>query len=383
MQTAPALSSHKHWDLAAAIAAVTVFGLSIGQGVPLLSLLLEARGTDAMLNGLNAAAAFIGVLIGPLLAPLGVRWIGMRWFLLACFALDIATFLLLNVFRDIQAWFVLRGLLGLIGSSVFTASEAWINLLAGDHGRGRIIGLYIAALSAGFGAGPLLLTFTGTQGWPPFLANGAITALAALPLLGASASTHAIARERGTHPFRMFARAPLIVSTAALFGAYEASFATLLPIWGVRTGLGVSLAAATISAMNFGSVAWQWPIGLLSDRTTRLTTLRLCAAVGLLGAILLATTHAPAPLLLALLAVWGGVAAAIYPVGLTMAGDRFRGSDLLSVNAAIIIAYGLGAILGPSMAGAAMDIWNPQGVLFFFIALFAGFIPVTFIWRSA
>jgi len=369
----------RHWDLVAAIASVTVFGLSIGEGAPLLSLLLEARGTDAMLNGLNAASAFIGVMVGPLLAPLGVRRVGLRGFLLACFALDIVTFLLLPVFDSLAAWFVLRGLMGLIGSSVFTASEAWISLLAGDAGRGRVVGLYAAALSAGFGIGPLLLVFTGTHGWSPFVANAVITAVAALPLLGASASAQGLDGEHGSHPFRMFARAPLIVIAVALFGTYESALLTLLPIWGVRVGFSVTLAAATLTAVYIGSVAWQWPIGLLSDKTARLTVLRGCAGVGLLGAIVLATTRLPAPALLAVLALWGGVVGAIYPIALSMAGDRFRGRDLLSVNAAIIMAYGLGALIGPGLAGAAMDFCNPQGLLFFFIALFAGFLPATFI----
>ena len=71
----------------------------------------------------------------------------------------------------------------MVGSSIFTSGEAWINQLAGDVGRGRIIGIYAAALSAGFGIGPLILSLTGIEGWPPFLVNAAITALATLPLL--------------------------------------------------------------------------------------------------------------------------------------------------------------------------------------------------------
>ena len=180
----PTSARERRWGLAAAIASVTVFGLSIGQGAPLLPLLLEARGIDVTLNGLNAGAAFVGVIVGPLLAPRCVRWLGIRNFLLVCFALDIALTLALKVFDSIAAWFVLRALLGLVGSSVFTTGEAWINLLAGDEGRGRIIGLYAAALSAGFGIGPLVLSLTGIEGWSPFVANAAITAVATLPLLG-------------------------------------------------------------------------------------------------------------------------------------------------------------------------------------------------------
>src|SRR5580692_9579221 len=176
--------TQRRWSLAAAIASVTVFGLSIGQGSPLMSLLLESRGSDATLNGLNAGASFAGVIVGPLLAPICVRLLGVRNFLLLCFGADIALFTAMKPFHSVPDWFALRLLMGLIGSSIFTSTEAWINQLAGDVGRGRILGIYAAALAAGFGIGPLVLSLTGIQGWPPFLANAAITALAALPLLG-------------------------------------------------------------------------------------------------------------------------------------------------------------------------------------------------------
>ena len=55
--------------------------------------------------------------------------------------------------------------------------------------------------------------------------------------------------------------------------------------------------------------------------------------------------------LFALLFVWGGIASGIYPVALSMAGDRFRGGELVSVNAAMIMAYGLGALVGPPLGG--------------------------------
>ena len=60
----------------------------------------------------------------------------------------------------------------------------------------------------------------------------------------------------------------------------------LLPIWGVRIGLSVRLAAATLSAVYFGSIVLQVLIGWLSDRLSRLAALRLCGVVGLLGAML-------------------------------------------------------------------------------------------------
>jgi MFS family permease len=373
----PATSSERRWSLAAAIASVTVFGLSIGQSAPLLSLLLEARGIDVTLNGLNAGAAFLGVIVGPLLAPRCVRWLGIRNFLLVCFSLDMTLVLALKVFDSVAAWFALRALLGLVGSGIFTSGEAWINLLAGDVGRGRIIGLYAAALSAGFGIGPLLLSVTGIEGWSPFIANAAITALAGLPLLGVGNLSRAFGRERGASPLTMFARAPVILGAVAMFGLYEAALMTLLPIWGVRIGLSERLAAATLSAVYFGSIVLQVLIGWLSDKLPRIAALRLCGVVGLLGAILVVNVAASPPTLFCVLFVWGGIASGIYPVALSMVGDRFRGTELVTVNAAMIIAYGLGALAGPALGGVAMDIRNPQGLLWLFALLFACLLAAT------
>src|ERR1700732_1676797 len=102
----------RRWNLAAAISSVTVFGMGIGLGGPLLSLTLEARGIGATLNGLNAASTFLGVIVGPLLAPRAVRRFGIRRLLLGCFAIDIALFLLMKAVDSIGAWFLLRMMLG-------------------------------------------------------------------------------------------------------------------------------------------------------------------------------------------------------------------------------------------------------------------------------
>jgi MFS family permease len=375
----PEPARERRWSLAAAIASVTVFGLSVGQAGPLLSLLLEQRGTDATLNGLNAGATFIGVIVGPMLAPRLVRRFGIRDFLLVCFGLDIALFLAMKPVDSIVDWFVLRPLGAAVGSSIFTAGEAWINQLAGDVGRGRIIGIYAAALSAGFGLGPLILSVTGISGWPPFVANAAISALAAVPLLGVRRAADAFGGEGAASPVRMFGRAPGIMATVAVFGLYEAALMNLLPIWGVRSGLSERLTAATLSAVYFGSIVLQIVIGWLSDRISRIVALRLCGAVGLAGAALLANVPVPPPSLFVVLFIWGGMASGIYPVALSIAGDRFRGGELVSVNAAMIIAYGLGALMGPPLGGIAMDIRNPQGLLWLFVILFSALVAALLI----
>jgi MFS family permease len=360
-------------SLVAAIASVAVFGIGIGQSAPLLSLLLETRGTDVALNGISAAAAFVGVILGPWIAPAAVRRAGITNFLLLCFALDITLFLSMKAFNGIGPWFVLRFLLGLVGANIFTASEAWINMLAAGERRGQIVGLYAGTLAAGFAIGPLILSITGVIGWAPFIVNACITAVASLPLLAVRSSTTEFATQTRATIHSIFARAPLILSAVALFGLYESALMTLMPVWGVRTGLSDRFAAATVSGVYLGSLALQVPLGMISDRLSRRTALRLCGIVGLVGAAFLPLLSARHIWLFALLFAWGGIASGIYPIALSMAGDRFHDAELVAANAALISAYGLGALAGPALGGLAMDAWNPHGLPAFFVVLFLGF----------
>jgi MFS family permease len=368
-----AAPGNRSWSLAAIIAAVTVFGVTIGLAGPLMSLTLEGRGVEATLNGLNAGTAFLGVILGPLLTPRCVRLFGLRNFLLTCFAIDFAVFPMMRVFDSVAAWFILRVVLGMVGSSIFTASEAWITILAGNAARG----IYAASLSAGFACGPLVLSLTGIEGWLPFIVGNAITALACVPLLAVGNSANDLGRGRGRSPLRMFGKAPLLLLTVALFGLYEQSLLALLPVWGVRIGLSRTVAATSLSAIFIGAILLQWPVGLLSDRVGRFTALRACGAIALCGAILLATMTLSTPALFCLLFLWGGSAAAIYPVALSMAGDRFQGSEMMAVNAAMIIAYGLGSLIGPTLGGLAIDLGGPAGLPQLFILLFAAFLLAT------
>jgi MFS family permease len=375
-------SAERRWSLAAAISCVTVFGLGIGLGGPLLSLMLEARGIDTTLNGLNAASTFVGVIVGPLLTPRLVRGLGLRPLMIGCLAADAALFLLMKTFDGFATWLFFRGALGLFGSTLFTATEALINVTASDKQRGRVIAFYAASLSAGFGVGPLLLSLTGFHGWTPFLAGAALNLLAAVPLIFVHDATRDLGSGPRVHPLQTFLRAPEIVLAAGMFGLYETAVLALLPIWGVRIGFDARLSASALSAIYFGAIALQIPIGWLSDRMSRLAALRLCGLSGMLGAALVpllaeATANASIPLFV-LLFLWGGLTSGLYPVALSIIGDRFRNAELVSANAALITAYGLGSLVGPVIGGAAMDVWNPHGLLVVLALIFALFLAITF-----
>jgi len=82
----------------------------------------------------------------------------------------------------------------------------------------------------------------------------------------------------------------------------------------------------------------------------------------------------------ALLFVWGGVVAALYTVGLAHLGSQLSGHDLASANAAFVLCYGIGMVIGPQAIGIGMDMFGPHG-FGWSLALFFGFYMVVAVGR--
>jgi MFS family permease len=73
-----------------------------------------------------------------------------------------------------------------------------------------------------------------------------------------------------------------------------------------------------------------------------------------------------------LLFVWGGVFVGIYTIMLAVVGSRFSGSELIGLYAAMGLVWGGGALLGPLLAGGAMQL-TLHGLPFFVAAACGAF----------
>ncbi len=84
--------------------------------------------------------------------------------------------------------------------------------------------------------------------------------------------------------------------------------------------------------------------------------------------------------LYAVLFVWGGSTGALYTVGLAHLGARFAGADLASANAAFVLLYNVGLVIGPPVAGGGMDALPPHGFPLSLAAFFALYVAIV-LWR--
>jgi MFS family permease len=371
---APAPANQR--NLIAACAAITVFGFAFGMTYPLLSLILESRGVTSDMIGINSAMLPIGILLfSPVIPALAARFGARNVAMIAALATAMAI-LSYKVFDTLSAWFLIRLLQGMTIATLFVLSEAWIVGSAGDHNRGKIVAIYASVLSASFGAGPLLISFIGIEGWTPFVLGAAVVTVGIIPFMFIREDTRSDPEETQPSSIMSFARkAPMLLAAVGAFAIFDAATLSLFPVYGVKNGLDIATAANILTAMILGNVLLQFPIGWLCDRFPPRLVMAGCALVTALTLMLL-------PLLLSSAWIWpllvlmGTTGYGVYTVSLVALGSRFSGHELINGSASFGIIWGFGALLGSISGGLTMlasaSHGLPIGLALIYLVLGAG-----------
>lgn len=364
-------------SIGAAIASISVVGIAIGLGMPLLSVILESRGFSATVIGANtAAAAAASIAAAPLATPLATRF-GVAPTMLAMILVSSFSFVSLY-FSPFWAWFPLRALLNFAFTVLFILSEFWISAAASPRRRGFVLGLYATVLSLGFAFGPWLFSQVGSEGFLPFGIAFMLMLMASLPVLAAIRESPRIMAADSDGRFTSYIfLVPMATAAVLVFGAVETGGLALFPVYGVRLGYSEAEAALLLTAVGLGNVILQIPLGMLSDRMRdRRHLLVICAVVGLAGMLALPLAEGNWSASAAILFVWGGVVAGLYTIGLAHLGAQLSGHDLASANAAFVLCYGIGMLLGPQAIGIGMDAFGPNGFAYVLAVFFAAYLTL-------
>jgi MFS family permease len=100
---------------------------------------------------------------------------------------------------------------------------------------------------------------------------------------------------------------------------------------------------------------------MIADRVSKIRLLFWFSLVGLFGALLLPGLAAQHEIYDASLFVSGGVVGGLYTVGLAALAEQFHGEKLAAANAAYVMMYALGMIVGPPLLGFGLDV-APHGL---------------------
>ena len=354
-------------SIAAVIASTVGVGISYGIGYPITALTLEQWGAPSWLNGLIGSAPALAILVCLPFFPKLVGWLGtIPAMALGCCLVG-AGFLLMPLFPSPEAWIVLRLVMGAGLALPWLVGETWINTVASDRTRGRMLALYAMALFGSFAIGPFILEQVGIDGWTPFLIGAGGILLAVVPLVLAAALAPRMPKHPETGVFGAVLLAPVAMIAGVVGGVLEFGHFVMLPIYALQTGAGESEALRLLSVFIVGGILLQFVVGWLADRASARTVL-----IG--GALLFALVAGGLPILsepwMRAVAVFimGGLGVGFYTLSLTHIGQRVRVHELAVANAAFLITYQVGAMVGPTIGGVAMGLWRPHGFVAAMIA---------------
>ena len=350
-------------NLVAACAAITVFGLAFGMSYPLLSLILEARGTSSAMIGVNASMGPLGILLASSVIPALAKRFGARRVTLIAAGFTAVTLLCFKLFDTLEAWFVIRLIQGMCIGVLFALSEAWIVKYAENDSRGRVVAIYSSILSASFGAGPLLVGWVGIEGWLPFAIGSVVLVLGMFPLSLVQEEQTQEPEEVAPSGIIDFApKAPMLLACVGVFAIFDAATLSLLPVYGIRNGLDLQASAGMLSALVLGNVVLQFPIGWFADRFPKRLVLAACALITTVFLVFLPfVIHSF--LLWPILILAGATGYGVYTVALASLGDRFSGTDLVNGSASFATMWGGGALFGSVTSGWALLALDSHGLI--------------------
>lgn len=336
-------------SVAVLLGATTVFYTSQG----LTHTLVPLRAGSGGVAGWVTSAYFAGFVFGAFHGARPARRVGHVRAFGALTALTVAAVLAFPLLPPLAAWLAVRLVHGAAVAALATVVEAWLSAAASAQTRGRVLAVYTGAVYAGFGVGPLLLSVYPHTGWEAFSLAAILLCAAGTPVLLWRVDAPLVPEAPRAGVRHVLRVAPFGLAVAAASGVAGGAFTGLGPLYAVELGLESAGVGRLMSVTVLGGVALQWGIGYASDRLDRAWVMvaTSAAATGL-GLALALTAGLPLGAVIALLVAFEGVQLSLYPLALAHANDRSPDElDTADLASALLLAYGIGAAVGPLLAG--------------------------------
>ena len=330
------------------------------------------------ITGVIMAGFSVGLLMGALFAVRIVAAVGhIRAF--AAFASIMSVAVLAHVlFIDPVTWFVLRVVAGFCMAGMVMVVESWVNERATNEMRGQILSLYMITNYLGAGLGQFMLLVGDPAQFQLFIIASMVYSFALVPILLTRASAPKPSSPQRMKFRELFAISPVGVIGTVCAGMANSSLYGMGAVFAKEIGLSIGEISAFMAAAILGGVTLQFPIGRLSDKFDRRTVLITASlATGLAALALIWATSQSVSTLFVTAAAYGAFSYTIYPLSASQVNDLAAPDRLVQVAAGLLIAYGIGASIGPIMAAQSMAVFGPAGFFLFIVGIISVLILFT------
>jgi MFS family permease len=262
-----------------------------------------------------------------------------------------------------SVWIVLRAVAGFAFAGAAMIVESWLAEASNSSNRGRVFGIYTMVLLGASTAGQLVLPLADTLTVFFFVVAAMLYSLSLVPTaISSSRAPQPLLRTRFDFP-GLWRNSPLAVIGAFMVGVSNSTFGTLGAVYAGEQGLPLTVITYFVSMPVLAGAIAQMPIGWLSDRFDRRWVLAGVALVALMVDVaFVLVPPSSVGMLFAMASVFGIAIFAMYPVLVAHANDHANLEDALLTSGALLMVFGVGSMIGPTMAGGLMGTIGPRGL---------------------
>ncbi|MBV6754704.1 MFS transporter [Pseudomonas chlororaphis] len=351
----------------------------IGSGLlsTYLALRLAAEHVDSLWVGALMAANYFGLVLGGKIGHRLIARVGHIRAYATCAGIVGAAVLGHGLIDWLPAWLFLRMIVGLGMMCQYMVIESWLNEQAEAKQRGVVFSGYMIASYLGLILGQMILVLHPALGLELLMAVAMCFALCLVPVAMTRRIHPAPLHPAPLEPRFFMKRVPQSLTTVLGAGVIVGSFYGLAPLYASQQGLTTEQVGLFMGCCIFAGFLVQWPLGWISDRYDRAMLIRSIAFLLALASLPLAImSHAPLEVLFASGFVVSLLQFCLYPLAVAFSNDHIEGDRRVSLTAMLLMTYGIGASIGPLVAGVLMKLFGSHMLYAFF-----SFFALMLVWR--
>ncbi|WP_449538859.1 MFS transporter [Ferdinandcohnia sp. Marseille-Q9671] len=339
------------------VSIVAISGFSQGMLLPLIAVIFENSGLSSTLNGLNATALYIGILLVSPFMEYPLRKYGYKPVIIFGGLLVVLSLALFPLWKSFWFWFVLRLLIGIGDHSLHFGTQTWITSFSPENKRGRNISLYGLFFGLGFAAGPLMMPLVNINETLPFILSSVLCLIAWFFLfllkneypdqeLGVNSIKETISRFSKAWKYAWVAFLPPLA-----YGFLESSLNGSFPVYGLRIDLDVTFVSILLTSFAVGSIITQLPLGILSDKFGRRNILMIVLFLGFISFTTASFLEHSTIGLWLCFTIAGMAVGSTFSLGISYMTDLMPRNLLPTGNLLCGICFSVGSLVGPFVGG--------------------------------
>lgn len=373
-------STFAFWIL---VSIVAISGFSQGMLLPLIAVIFEKSGISSGMNGMNATALYIGILLASPFMEQPLRKFGYKKIILIGGFMVVVALALFPLWQNFWFWLLLRFFIGIGDHALHFATQTWITSSSPEATRGRNLSLYGLFFGIGFAVGPLMTPLVNISPSLPFIISSAMCLVGWVFIF--ALKNEYPDNDEGVGSFKdtgkRFGQALKYGWVAFLpplsYGFLESSLNGIFPVYALRSGIEVSHVSILLTSFAVGGIITQLPLGMLSDRLGRRKVLIVILFLGFASFSAASFLEESFIGLFICFLSAGMVVGSTFSLGIAFMTDIMPKNLLPTGNLLCGIAFSLGSLTGPSIGGVIIQAFNQ--ISFFHIVsilLFAIFLVI-------